>query len=117
MNMSIVIFTNVKYVILIVTYLYNWVMDDKLKGKEDKKKANEQYMHDNFQESYVLNRYEGRYETRELSQQPVSNQIRLGPVNMIQKSNLLYNRVLGWGKLHELGIRPPYEERLYLRMI
>jgi hypothetical protein len=42
-------------------------MDDKLKGKEDKKKANEQYMHDNFQESYVLNRYEGRYETRELS--------------------------------------------------
>lgn len=114
--MSIVIFVNVKYVAFMLIYLFNWVMDDKLKGKEDKKKANEQYMHDNFQESYILNKYEGRYEAREFSWEPVSNLIRLGPVNLIHKI-VLYNRVLGWGGLHELGLRPPYEERLYLRMI
>jgi hypothetical protein len=33
-----------------IIFLFNWVMEDKYKGVEDKQKADEQYFRDNFPE-------------------------------------------------------------------
>jgi hypothetical protein len=108
--MSVVVWAKIKFIYSIIILSYKWVTYDKYKGVKDKILAADQYMLENLNEGYVLNRYEGRYQLRHEIGKPLSNNLKLDPVNMISYY-LRYNRG------DKNGMNIPYLESIYLGML